>query len=225
MLHPETNLHHSSIPIQRISLRATILMSLTPEIARKHGLIPGYRLIREKKARSNLSYHFIRVETSQFDTKESRVLVRTGEAVKEELRTIVDLSRRHNASVETSDEGKLRRLEIMIYGPSQNMVHSVEKILNKALQSESSGATATGPVPAANRNGRTFHVLEIKCEDIIVCVEMPMHYSSAMQVEERTVVQNNWNVTAKTFTRPCLRKEPGERRERVSISPDYDRYV
>ena len=210
MLQLGTNLHHPSIPIQRILLSATIPPSLTPEIARRHGLISGYRVIRENTTRSNLSYNVIRVETSQFDSRESRVMIRAAEAVKEEVRTTVDFSLRHSASVEKSGEGKFNRHQIMIYVPFRNMVHSFEKILNKTLQSESSGASAMGPIHSGNRNGRTVQVLHMKCKDIIVCVEMPMHYYSTMEVEEKAVVQNHWNASSENLHQALLKKKnPG----------------
>ena len=214
MLQLETNLHHPSIPIQRILLGATIPPSLAPEIARKHELMSGYRVIREKKTRSNLSYHVVRVDTSQFDSKASRVMVRAAEVIKEELRAIVSFCHPQNVSVETSGEVNFSRHQIIIYMPFRNMIHSVEKIMNKALQSESSGQLQFGPVPAANRNRRTFQVLEIKCEDITFCVEMPMNYYS-MEVEEKTVVQNHWNATSEKLHQAFLKKETGGRRQRI----------
>lgn len=114
------SLHHPSMPMQRVLLCATIPPPLTADIEKKHGLLSGYRLLREKKTRKNLSYSVITVPDSRLQSAEDTVWNKEVHHVLKEVEMMANCSQKG-----TKESPTPRKHQIILYVPFRNMVRSV----------------------------------------------------------------------------------------------------
>ena len=191
MLRLENSLHHPSMPIQRVLLSATIPPLLTSRIAMQHGLLSGYRELREKTTRMNLAYCVISAEKTRFQSAEDAVIQTTIANVLREVGVLAKRDRKHS----TGDR-EFSKHQVVLYVPFRNMVAAVTDMLSSELDKVSRRV-----LPEPGRNGISnqrestqafYEFVSDETERGLLIVATPMTYYATMELEAKQRTHRIW---------------------------------
>ena len=192
-----SNLYHPTYPIQRILLSATIPPSLTEEIARNHGLLLGYREIRESTARFNLSYNVLCQEQNKIQSPEQAVLHGTAAAVLNELTHIAQIAKTSNFTARDGLDTEIvsfAKQQVVIYVPFRNMVPSVAAALRSTVFGDPGAITSKGT--DQTQSEVLLHRIRLPgAPNVLFAVDQPLIYHSAMDPANKSRNQKRWNWT------------------------------